>query len=266
MKVLIVLAHPEPKSLTTSLFNVTVDELKKLGHEVKTTDLYAIKWKATIDADDFPEFDQEKERLVITSESRKAYNERKLTKDVLEEQEKLEWADMLILQFPLWWFSMPAILKGWVERVFSSGLGYGVGYSPKTPHGSRYGEGAFKGKRAMLSITIGAPATNYNKMGVNGDIFDILYPLNHGVLFYPGFDVLEPFLVYRTHRFTEERLQETTNELRERLKNLETEKPIPFRPQNAGDYDLQTLELKPDAISPDKKGLGLRVHLKEQSY
>ncbi|GME75653.1 unnamed protein product [Ambrosiozyma monospora] len=265
MKVLIVLAHPEPKSLTTALFNVTVDELEKLGHEVKTTDLYALNWKSAIDGADFPEFHQDKERLVITNESGKAYHEHKLTKDVLEEQAKLEWADMLILQFPLWWFTMPAILKGWVDRVFSFGLGYGVGYSAEKPHGTRYGEGSFKGKRAMLSVTIGGPASNYKEMGVNGDIFHILWPINHGVLFYPGFDVLEPFTVYRTNKFTEEDFEKASKELRERLKHLETEKPIPFRSQNGGDYDLHSLELKPDVISPEEKGLGLRIHLKEQS-
>ncbi|GMG28868.1 unnamed protein product [Ambrosiozyma monospora] len=265
MKVLIVLAHPEPKSLTTALFNVTVDELEKLGHEVKTTDLYALKWKSAIDADDFPEFNQAKERFVIATESGKAYKEHKLTEDVMEEQAKLEWADMLILQFPLWWFTMPAILKGWVERVFSFGLGYGVGYSTETRRSARYGEGSFKGKRAMLSVTIGGPEINYSEMGVNGDIFHILFPLNHGVLFYPGFDVLEPFTVYRTNKFTEEDFEKTSKELRERLKHLETEKPIPFRSQNGGDYDPHSLELKPDVISPNAKGLGLRIHLTEQN-
>ncbi|GME73292.1 unnamed protein product [Ambrosiozyma monospora] len=126
MKVLIVLAHAEPKSLTTTLHNITVEELEKLGHEVKPSDLYAMKWKATIDADDFPEFDK-KERLDILTESGKAYSQGKLSHDILEEQAKLQWADMVIFQFPMYWFTIPAILKGWFERVYSMEFGCGVG-------------------------------------------------------------------------------------------------------------------------------------------
>ena len=57
------------------------------------------------------------------------------------EQDKLRWADALILQFPLWWFTMPAILKGWVERVYAYGFAYGVGEHSDARWGERYGEG-----------------------------------------------------------------------------------------------------------------------------
>ena len=61
--------------------------------------------------------------------SKKAFDADVLTDDAKTEIEKLLWADTLILQFPLWWFSMPAILKGWVDRVFAYGFAYGVGES-----------------------------------------------------------------------------------------------------------------------------------------
>ncbi|GME76004.1 unnamed protein product [Ambrosiozyma monospora] len=260
MKVLVVYAHPEPKSLNGSLFKVTIEELKRLGHEVKTSDLYAMKWKAGIDADDYPEFDKSG-RLDIAGESGKGYNNSSLTKDVLEEQEKLKWADLLILQFPMWWFSMPAILKGWIDRVFTNGLAYGVGYSDEKPHGERYGEGSFKGKRAMLSITIGGSENAFSETGLSGDIFDLLYPIQHGILYYTGYSVLNPFLVHGTFSVSDEAYAKTVAELRERLKNLETEEPIAFRTQNGGDYDLKTLKLKPEAFDP--KVRGLKIHLKK---
>lgn len=54
MRVLIVLAHPEPQSLTSALGRVIVDELQAEGHEIRVSDLYAMKWKSQIDRDDFP--------------------------------------------------------------------------------------------------------------------------------------------------------------------------------------------------------------------
>jgi NAD(P)H dehydrogenase (quinone) len=71
------------------------------------------------------------------------------------EIDKLLWADALILQFPLWWFAMPAILKGWVDRVFAYGFAYGVGEHSDRRWGDRYGEGTLAGKPAMPIVTAG---------------------------------------------------------------------------------------------------------------
>lgn len=75
--------------------------------------------------------------------------------DIAGEQEKLLWADTVIFQFPLWWFSLPAIMKGWIDRVYAYGFAYGVGEHSDTHWGDRYGEGTFAGKRAMLVVTAG---------------------------------------------------------------------------------------------------------------
>src|SRR5208282_3268209 len=58
--------------------------------------------------------------------------------EIEAEMEKLFWCDVLVLQFPLWWFGMPAILKGWVDRVFAMGRIYG--------RGEWYETGKFRGK------------------------------------------------------------------------------------------------------------------------
>jgi hypothetical protein len=81
--------------------------------------------------------------------------------------------DLMIWQFPLWWFGVPAILKGWVDRVFAMGRTYG---------GERFYEnGVFKGKRALLSVTTGGPEAVYQKGGWNGDIQAILRPIQRGM-------------------------------------------------------------------------------------
>lgn len=118
MNVLIVFAHPEQKSLSASLRDVAVRELEAVGHTVQVSDLYAMRWKSEIDRADFPSLAPD-ERLLPVAASKHAFDSDTLTADVKAEIEKLLWADTLILQFPLWWFTMPAILKGWVDRVFA---------------------------------------------------------------------------------------------------------------------------------------------------
>ena len=78
-------------------------------------------------------------------DSKHAFENGLQSRDIETEQAQLRWADALILQFPMWWFSMPAIMKGWVERVYAYGFGYGVGEHSETHWGDRYGEGMMAG-------------------------------------------------------------------------------------------------------------------------
>jgi NAD(P)H dehydrogenase (quinone) len=123
-KVLIVYAHPEPQSLTRQLVEVSVQTLERQGHEVLRSDLYGMRWKAVFDASDFP-MRADPERLSFIKESGRAYYGGSQTADVIAEQEKVRAADAVLFQFPLWWFGMPAILKGWFDRVWAYGLAYG---------------------------------------------------------------------------------------------------------------------------------------------
>jgi NAD(P)H dehydrogenase (quinone) len=170
----------------------------------------------------------------------------------------MKWADAVILQFPLWWFSMPAILKGWVERVFAYGFGYGVGEHSDQRWGDRYGEGTMVGKRAMLIVTAGGWESHYGPRGVNGPIDDILFPIQHGVLHYPGFDVLPPFVVYRTGRMDDARYSAICASLGKRLDMLWDTTPIAFRAQNAGDYVIPELTLRA-GVAPGRTGFSAHV-------
>ena len=154
MNVLIIYAHPEPKSLNGSLKDFAVTHLAKSGHDVRVSDLYAMGWKAVLDTADFPAW-EDKEHLLIAPASAEAYAGHTQTLDVESQQTALLWADAVIFQFPLWWFSMPAIMKGWVDRVYAFGFGYGVGEQSETRWGDRYGEGTLQGKRGMLIVTMG---------------------------------------------------------------------------------------------------------------
>ena len=141
--VLIVHAHPEPKSLTSALKDLAVETLTAQGHAVQISDLYAANWKAVADRDDF--LDQaQPDRLGYAAESRHAFATGSQSSDVEAEQQKLLWADAVLLSFPMWWFGMPAILKGWVDRVFAYGFAYGVGTHGGERWGDRYGEGTLR--------------------------------------------------------------------------------------------------------------------------
>ncbi len=164
MKILLVFAHPESRSLNGALRDVAVEELMTQGHEVRISDLYADGWKSEVGHADFPLLPPDA-RLVPVAASKKAFETGALTEDVRAEIDKLLWADVLILQFPLWWFSMPAILKGWVDRVFAYGFAYGVGEHSDKRWGDRYGEGSLAGKRAMLIVTAGGGKSTIRPAG-----------------------------------------------------------------------------------------------------
>jgi NAD(P)H dehydrogenase (quinone) len=257
MNVLFVYAHPEPRSLNGSLRDFSVKRLENAGHVVQVSDLYAMRWKATLDAEDSTDRRADT-RFDPSLASKLAFENGRQSKDIALEQDKLRWADAVILQFPLWWFSMPAILKGWVDRVYAYGFAYGVGEHSDARWGDRYGEGSMVGKRAMLIVTTGGWESHYGPRGINGPIDDLLFPIHHGILYYPGFEVLPPFVIHRTSRTDEARFAAICAALGQRLDDLWDTAPIPFRPQNAGAYDIPELTLRPD-ISPDQVGFSAHV-------
>jgi NAD(P)H dehydrogenase (quinone) len=256
MKILIVHAHPEPRSLNGALKDLAAGHLAASGHEVRVSDLYAMNWKAVADGDDFLERDPGA-RLAYARASKDAFAGGSQRPEVAAEQDKLLWSDAVIFQFPLWWFSMPAILKGWVDRVFAYGFAYGVGVHDGERWGDRYGEGELRGRRAMISTTIGGRAPHYSERGVNGALDDLLFPIQHGIFYYPGMDVLPPFTIYQADRLHAEQWPSVAEAFKARLDGLFTDEPIAFRRQNGGHYDGQQV-LRPglgDGAS------GARIHL-----
>ena len=141
--------------------------------------------------------------------------------DIAAEIETLEWCDVLIMQFPLWWFG----LQG---RVYDCGRWYD--------------RGAFQGKRAMLSLTTGGPESIYLPDGLNGDINAILYPINHGIMRFTGFEVLPPFIAWSAAHVDDDGRQTYLKTYEDRLKNLATTSPIAYPSLDA--YDPETYQLE----------------------
>lgn len=248
-KVLVVHAHPERTSTTHQLFEIASEVLKAQGHEVMQSDLYGMGWKAVFDGRDFPKR-VNRDRLSFIEESGHAFSNGCQTPDVEEEQRKILAADAVILCFPLWWYSMPAIMKGWVDRVWAYGLAYGY---RDEGNARRYGEGGFAGKRALLAVSVGGPAIDYSPRGINGPLEQLLFPITHGTLFFPGMQVLPTFAMYGAGGIDAKGMAEAVVAWRGRLTRLFEDEPIAFRPQNGGDYpDRHVLA---DHVAPDQTGL-----------
>lgn len=183
MHSLIVLAHPEARSFNAQLAETARQVLAAGAHTVEVADLYREGFEPREGAAHFPA-PADQEPFNAMTEQRRAAEGGRLPIEVAQAIARLERADLVVFQFPLWWFSLPAILKGWLDRVFV----YGDVYSSRV----RYDRGRFRGKRALVSITTGAPAQTHGPDGRQGDLDLLLWPF-HFSLHYVGFSVLPPF-------------------------------------------------------------------------
>jgi NAD(P)H dehydrogenase (quinone) len=194
MKVLIVHAHPEPQSFNAALTQAATTALREAGHDVTVSDLYAEHFDPVAGRHDFLQA-ANPDRFHYQSEQAHAAVNRSFAPDLAREQARLQSADLLVLQFPLWWGSPPAILKGWLERV----LAYGIAYVD----GRRFTSGLFKGRRAIISVTTGGTPERFRPEDVYGNIEQVLWPVRRLALEYMGYDVEEPFVSYAAPRVTD---------------------------------------------------------------
>ena len=217
MNVLIVLAHPEPLSFNGALFETAVATLEAQGHTVVTSDLYRLGFNPVSSRANFMSV-KDANILRLQAEERHASEVGGFNQELEAEIAQVEAADLMIWQFPLWWFGLPGILKGWVDRVFAAGRAYGAG--------NRYETGCFRGKRALLSLTTGGPAEGYAADGANGDIMGILRPIHRGMLEFTGFEVLAPQIHYGPVRVEPAVREAWLQAWAERLRHIEEEPGI----------------------------------------
>jgi NAD(P)H dehydrogenase (quinone) len=239
MKVFIVHCHPEAQSFNAAMTHTAKTYFESNGHAVIISDLYQMGFDPVSDRKNFTTvkdphyFKQQIEELHASENDGFAAS-------IENELKKLETCDVLIFQFPLWWFGLPAMLKGWVDRVMVMGRVYGGG--------KWYDEGGFKGKRAMLALTTGGPESTYAPDGLNGDIEAILYPINHGILRFVGFDVLPPFIAWSPAHADAIAREAYLQAYQQRLATLTTTAPIAYPPLAA--YDPETYRLRAGDTKP----------------
>ena len=221
MKVLIVYAHQEAQSFNAALLARSVAELTALGHTVRISDLYAMRFNPVATAEDFG-VRRFPNRLQYDREQKHNFQRESLSDDITAEVEKLLWCDLLILQFPLWWFSMPAIMKGWIDRVFVNGAIYGSG--------RRYDTGGLTGRRAMVVTSTAAYPGMCAPDGLVGALDVILWPIQNGTLAYAGCKVLPPFVSWSVNFVDEAARRRYLDDYAERLRQIETTEPLFFHP------------------------------------
>lgn len=137
-RALIIYAHPNPDSFNASLKNEVEEALKEKGIHYLLRDLNSMGFNPVLSMEDLSQISQGK-----------------TPPDIVKEQEFIREADTLILVFPMWWYSFPAILKGYIDRVFSYGFAY------KEENGTPVG--LLRGKRAIILCTLGGSEQDYGE-------------------------------------------------------------------------------------------------------
>jgi len=212
MNILSVYAHHEPGSLTGALKNTALGELARQGHTILETDLYASGFSPKAEKFDFnllsgQHFNYMLEQRYATNHSM-AY-----ASDILAEIEKLQKSDLVIFHTPIWWQGVPAVLKGWFDRVLAMGVAWDGGLI--------YEKGLLRGKKAFVCAVVGGPEEYYRADGRHKATFEqIMHPIHHGTLAFCGFDVIKPFVVYNTLGLGEAARAQTITNYQTTIANL----------------------------------------------
>lgn len=246
MKVLIVFTHPEPKSFGRRLLDASAAALEGAGHDVVVSDLYAMGFNPVASAADFSmrRFPQ---ALYYDREQKHARQHNAFAADIQGEIDKLEWCDMFVLQFPLWWFSVPAIMKGWIDRVLANGVAYGGS--------QKLDRGGLRGRTGMLALTTNCYPSMADTNGLVGDMAVNLWPLQHGTLAFCGLRVLPPFIGWSIQSVDDATRNGYLDQYAARMRALERTKPLSFHSMSefGPDWRLRP-EIEPRTVGHHRAG------------
>lgn len=208
-KVLVVFAHPEPKSFCAAMKDTVVDTLINEGHEVKVSDLYRMKFVLPLDKTDFTTltnpgyFKPQTEQVACNSKGFEGFSP-----EVKEEHEKVKWADTLIFVYPLYWWSVPGIMKNWIDRILSMGFAYGM-----------KGQASLKPRKGMIMYTTGGPKAFHTSIGMEEVAWKLM---NNGVFKFCGMTALQPHVVYQPAWVDDTQRKKFLEEVAELMKNIDT--------------------------------------------
>ena len=142
MKHLVIFAHPYSKSFGKAIVDSIEKEVSNNGSEIRIRDLYEIGFDPILKGSDL---------LNLQS--------RDYADDIKAEQEHIKWADIITFVYPVWWAGLPAMLKGYVDRVFANGFAFANGDNGPV--------GLLNGKKALLFCTTGFPSDLYEQIGMH---------------------------------------------------------------------------------------------------
>lgn len=161
MNHLVVFAHPNPKSFGKGIVDKIEEISKEKGDEIMIRDLYDIGFNPILKPTDIV-----------------AFKEGNVPEDIKTEQEYVRIADIISFVYPVWWSGLPAMLKGYVDRVFSYGFAYE--YTDEGPRG------LLTEKRGLLFCTTGTSSEDYAKSGMHDSMRQVS---DQGIFKFCGIDV-----------------------------------------------------------------------------
>jgi len=186
MKNLIIYAHPNSASLNHFFKQTVVESLEKKGEEVIVRDLNEINFNP-----------------VLSLEDMQGQRMGKVADEIKTEQDFISWADQIIFIYPIWWTGMPAIMKGFIDRVFSYGFAY------------RYDQGVQKGlltgKKAIIINSHGKSNAEYEAMGMDKAL---ALTSDIGIFTYCGLEIQKHFYFDKADRASAESIEGWENEIK----------------------------------------------------
>jgi NAD(P)H dehydrogenase (quinone) len=212
MNVLIVYAHHEPTSFTAAMKNTAMDVLSRQGHTVVVSDLYAQGFSAIAQKWDFVTTSGKHFNYML-EQKHAAQLDFAFSPDIVGEVDKIQQANIVLFIFPMWWYSVPAILKGWFDRVLAMGVAWDTGRI--------YENGLLRGKQAMVITSVGGPAEFFKRDGRHkATANDLLHIIHQTTLGFCGLNIHEPFVALNVLGSTPQQLDKVLEELKFRVEHL----------------------------------------------
>lgn len=179
MRHLIIYAHPNENSLNHHLLNTVIETLQSHNEEIIVRDLYDIGFNPVLSLNDI-----QGQRMG------------KLSDDVKTEQDHISWAEQITFIYPIWWTGLPAMMKGYIDRVFSYGFAY------------RYDQGIqkglLKGKKTVIINTHGKSHEEYEKTGMDKAL---TLTSDNGIFIYSGLEIIRHFFFDKADKASPENLE-----------------------------------------------------------
>jgi NAD(P)H dehydrogenase (quinone) len=198
MNHLIIYAHPNSDSLNHHLKETIVKTLKKEKQNLVVRDLYQLHFDPVLSLHDM-----------------QGQQQGSLDPAIQKEQEFVNWADTLTFIYPIWWTGLPAMMKGYIDRVMSYGFAY------RYDNGIQ--KGLLKGKKAVVINTHGKSKQEYRSIGMNSGLS---LTSDTGIYRYCGLEIIKHVYFDRADQATAKMVNQWTLEVsdiyvnRERLKAL----------------------------------------------
>ena len=189
-KILVILGHPYEKSLCNAVAESYAEGAKEAGADVKVLKIGNLKFNPNLE---------------------KGYHKiQKLEPDLKNAQKMIKWADHLVWVYPNWWSTMPALMKGFIDRIFLPGFGFQ--FKKNSPMWDKL----FTGKTAHLIITMNSPKIVYTLMfgkpGVN--------QMKKGILGFCGVKPVRATILSPAEMASKQKISQWLNKIKEKGRKL----------------------------------------------